>query len=206
MNFENVKLIYSFLCLALCLFLLLPAMLLIISTLGINSAGEEFSELWILGPNEYVEGYPLTTSLNRPFKVYLGAGNSLNRVAYYVIYVKLRNQIEPSANSFAGKPSPLQPIFEYRFSLANNGIWEKELSFSFEDVGFDENLCRLSRLSIDGSSLSLDKVAFWDVENEGFYYQLFFELWIYNSDSLGFEFHNRSVGLWINMSSLPSIL
>jgi len=55
-------------------------------------------------------------------------------------------------------------------------------------------------MQINGDVFSLDKEALWDQDNNGFYYQLFIELWIYNAALNGFEFNNRFVGLHLNMT------
>jgi hypothetical protein len=196
MNFESVKLFYVFSCVALCLVILSPTLMAFVSF----PEGEEFSELWILGPSRMVGGYPFNVSTSELYKVYLGVGNHMGDLEYYTVYVKFRNQTEPLPNSTAGLPSILEPVFEYRVFLRNNETWEKEFSFSFEDVSFEENVNRVSRVLIDGYAVDVDKIAVWDEENSGFYYELFFELWIYNTAVSGFHFHNRSVGFWLNMS------
>ena len=195
MNFENVKLSYVFSCVVLCLVILSPTLLTFVSF----PEGEKFSELWILGPNRMVEGYSFNVSAGELYKVYLGVGNHMGDLEYYTIYVKLRNQTEPLPNSTAGLPSVVEPVFEYRVFLRNNETWEKELSFSFEDVSFDGNVSRILGLSFDGRFVSVDKVAVWDAENSGFFYQLFFELWICDAAVSGFRFHNNAVWLWLNI-------
>jgi hypothetical protein len=47
----------------------------------------------------------------------------------------------------------------------------------------------------------VDAISVWDVEFGGFYFQLFFELWRFDLASYGFRFHNRFVGLWLNMTA-----
>ncbi len=195
MHIEEVKFLYVFACIILLLVVLLPTFIGFFST----SVDEEFSELWVLGSNRTIAANPITISANEPYKAYLGVGNHMGKVKYYTVYVKLRNQTE-SFPSDTGFPSSLEPIFEYRLFLKNDATWEKELSFSFNGVSFEGNNSSVSGLSFDGNFVDVHKVAALDAEKSGFFYQLFFELWIYDPDS-GFEYHNRSVGLWLNMSS-----
>jgi uncharacterized membrane protein len=195
MHIEEVKFLYVFACSILLLVVLLPTFIGFFST----SVDEEFSELWVLGSNRMIAANPITISANEPFKAYLGVGNYMGKMKYYTIYVKLRNQTESFPNS-TGFPSSLEPIFEYRLFLKNDATWERELSFSFNSVSFEGNSSSVSGLSFNGNLVDVHKVAAWDAERRGFFYQLFFELWIYDPDS-GFEYHNRSVGLWFNMSS-----
>jgi len=54
---------------------------------------------------------------------------------------------------------------------------------------------------INNQVVHFDSSGVWDVEQVGFYYQLFFELWLYDVTLQSFEFHNRFVGIWLNMTS-----
>ena len=197
-----MKLVYVFSCVVLCLVILLPTLMAVVSYWGIDfQGGEEFSELWILGPNHMAEGIPLTVSASQPYHVYLGVGNHLGELEYYAIRVKFANQAEAEGYTEEGLPSPLEPICEYRLFLKNNQTWEMDFAFSFEDVSFDGNVSTVSRLVVDGYSVAADEVANWDAAKNGFFYMLIFELWIYDRGSLGFKYHDRSVGMWLNMSA-----
>ena len=165
-----------------------------------SSNGEKFSELWILGPTRMVETLPFDVSVDKPQSVYLGLSNELGELEYYIIYVKFRNQSDSFPDNEAGIPSTLDPIFEYRVFLKDKESWEKNVSFFFENVSFNQNRSLVSNLIIDNNPISIEKQAIWDSVDSGFYYQLFFELWAYNSTISAFEFHNRSVGVWLNMS------
>jgi len=130
----------------------------------------------------------------------LGVGNHMGGLEYYSVYVKFRNQSEPLPDSVNAVPSVLEPVFEYSVFLRDNATWEKEILFSFDGVSFKGNVSKVSRVLIDGYAVDVDKVAVWDEANTGFYYQLFFELWIYNVTTSSFQFHNRFVGFWLNMT------
>ena len=196
MNYESMKFFYAFSCAVLCLVVLSPTLAAIVTF----PEGQKFSELGILGPNHMLEGYPFSISTNELCKVYLDLSNYMGGLEYYAVYVKLRNQSEPLPDPEAGLPSSLEPIFQYRIFLMDNATWEREFSFSFEDVSFEGNVSRVSRLSINGYDVSVNKVAVWDDANSGFYYQLFFELWIYNATASSFQFHKPFVGLWLNVT------
>ena len=196
MNFGDVKLVYVFSCVALSLIILSPTL----GELVTFPSGEAFSELWILGPNRMAEGYPFNVSAGDSYKVYLGVANHMGDLGYYRVYVKFRNESEPLPNSTAGVPSPLEPVFEYDVFLRNNETWDRELSFSFEDVSFEGNASQVSKVLIGDYAVDVNKLAVWNETSNAFYYQLFFELWIYNGTVSGFQFHNRWVGLWLNMS------
>ncbi|MEM3551777.1 MAG: DUF1616 domain-containing protein [Candidatus Bathyarchaeia archaeon] len=166
-------------------------------------SGERFSELWILGPNHMAGDYPFNVKEGEVYRVYLGVANHMGGLEYYRVYVKFRNQTEPLPDSINGKPSPLNQIFEYGIFLRDGEVWEKEILFSFNSFSFEGNLCRISNLIVDGCVLNVDKCVVWDEDYNGFYFQLFFELWIYNATLLDFQYHNRFVGLWLNMT-LPT--
>lgn len=196
MSFEDFKLFYLLSCFGLGLIILSPTLALVIRLPG----GERFSELWILGPGRMAEDYPFNVVEGEAYRVYLGVGDHMGGLEYYRVYVKLRNQTEPLPDSFNGTPSALDPVFEYRVFLRDAEAWEKEVSFSFGGVSFEGNFCRISRLVVDGYALNVDKNAVWDEENNGFYFQLFFELWLYNATGACPQFHNRFVGIWLNMT------
>jgi hypothetical protein len=163
-------------------------------------SGEKFSELWVLGPGHMAEDYPFNVRAGEDYMVYVGVGNHMGCSAYYVVYVKFRNQTEALPNATAATPSPLSRLFEFRFFVEDGENWEVPLRFSFANVSFSENRSIVGSLVINGMVFDVNKLACWDIENSGYYYQLFMELWIY-SEVEGFEFHNRFVGLWLNLTS-----
>jgi hypothetical protein len=199
LNFGNAKLVYVFSCVVLSLIILSPTIVEVVPF----PAGEQFSELWVLGSGHMLESYPFNVLSGVSYMVYLGVGNQMGDLNYYRVYVKFRNESEPSPNSTAGVPSPLEPIFEYNVFLRNNATWEKELTFSFDGVSFEGGSSWVSEVLVDDYAVNVDKIAAWNETNNAYYYQLFFELWVYNTTVSGFQFHNRWVGLWLNMSRQP---
>jgi hypothetical protein len=195
-NFGDAKLVYVFSCVALGLIILSPTLAEVVTF----PSGEKFSELWILGQNRMAEGYPFNVSAGVSYRVYLGVGNHMGDLGYYRVYVKFRNESEPLPNSTAGLPSALEPVFQYDMLLRNNETLERELSFSFEGVFFEKNFCRVSKVLVGDYAVDVGKVAVRNETSNAFYYELFFELWIYNATVSSFQFHNRWVGLWFNMS------
>ena len=176
--------------------ILSPALVLILP----SQTGEKFSELYILDSNHMAENYPHNVVSSENYKIYLGIGNHMGSSAYYVLYVKLRNQTESLPNSTDGTPSSLSAIYEYRTLLVKNEVWEVPLNFSFRDISFYGNKCIVGILTLNGLDLQVYKSILWNQENKGYFFEIFFELWIYNPESSGFSFHNRFVGLWLNMT------
>jgi hypothetical protein len=164
------------------------------------SSREKFSELWILGPGHMAEGYPFDVKANETYKVFVGVGNYMVSSSYYLVCVKFRSQTEPLPNATAGTPSPLPALYEYRLVVKDCGIWEAPLEFSFPQISISENRCLVETLTINDVAFRVDKLVTWDLNYTGFYYQLFIELWRYNVESEVFEYHNRFVSLWLNMT------
>jgi hypothetical protein len=163
--------------------------------------GERFSELYVLGPGHMAEGYPFNVRENESYRVYIGVGDHMGSSTYYVVYVKFRNQTDDLPNATAGAPSTLPSLYEYPVFLQDGRSWEQPLTFSFSQVSAGLNQSSVGGLTVNGATLSLNKQAVWDAENSGFFYELFMELWICNVTSDVLQFHNRFVGLWLNMTS-----
>jgi Protein of unknown function (DUF1616) len=188
---------YRNLLLAACLIALLLAALPAVSVLvTLPRTGERFSELFLLGPGHMAENYPFNITAGQPYSVYLGVGNRLGSSSYYAVYVKFRNQTQPLPNATESFPSPLPVLYEIRAFVQDGQTWEKLITFSiwYENPGF------VNRLVINDRSVSTNSSAIWDSERDGFYYQLFFELWIYDTASRNLGFHNRFVTMWLNMT------
>jgi len=163
-------------------------------------SAERFSELWVLGPNRMAEDYPFNVRLGEEYRVFVGVGNHMGSSSYYRVCVKFRNQSQPLPDASNSTPSPLPPLFEFRFLITDGGSREAPLTFEFLEVSHMEDSCLVRRISINDVVFSVDSPSRWDPENKGFYYQLFFELWLYDLTSRSFQFHDRFVGIWLNMT------
>jgi len=195
MSFEDFKVFYVLSLLGLGSIILAPTLALTVRL----PSGERFSELWILGSGHMAEDYPFNVRLNETCKIYLGIGNHMNGLQYYRVLVKFRNGTESSPDALNATPSTLDPLVEYRLFLSNDDVWEKEILFSVQDFVFEGNSCRVSRITINWDIVNLSpiKIATWNEESKGFYFQLFFELWLHKAE---FVYHNRFVGIWLNMT------
>lgn len=162
--------------------------------------GERFSELWVLGPMQMATDYPFNVRENEHYNISLGVGNHMGDLEYYVVYVKFRNQTEQLANVTAGTPSSLKALCEYRIFLSEGETWERSITFSFSGVIFNDTVCKVSRLDFDAFHFQLNKTTSSNGENTRYFFQLFFELWRYNSAISEFQFHNRFVSVLLNMT------
>jgi hypothetical protein len=162
--------------------------------------GEKFSELWVLGPSHMAEGYPFNVSVGENYMVYVGVENHMGASAYYGVQLKFRNETEDLPNETVATSSPLPMLYEYRVFLQDGQTWEQPLTFSFARVSVMDNRSVVGGFKVNGVTLDVDKPAGWDSEKNGYFYELFMELWIYNGTPDAFQYHNRFVGLWLNMT------
>jgi hypothetical protein len=162
--------------------------------------GEQFSELWILGPGQMAEDYPFNVAAGVNYLVYVGIGCHMDSSTYYVVYVKFRNETDPLPNSTAGTSSVLSPLYEYRLFLEEGESSQFPLTFSFSNVSFSGNQSTVGSVTINGAQSSVEESVSWDTVNHGYYYGLFMELWIYDPASNVPSFNNRFVSLWLNMT------
>jgi hypothetical protein len=197
MKLDDYKIVFAAVGLVGILLLASPTLSLVLPSPG----EEKFSEFWILGPGHMAENYPFNVTADVNYLVYVGVGNNLGSSAYYVVYAKFRNDAEPLPNSTFGTPSALAPLYEYRVFLQDNRSSEFPLIFSFSSMSFSENQSTVGSVTINGVQSNIDKSASWDTANHGYYYQLFMELWIYNTTSNEFGYHNRFVSLWLNLTA-----
>jgi len=199
MNLEDYRTLFVVGSLVLVLATAFPGLSLVFS---FPRDGENFTELWVLGPGHMAEEYPFNVEEGREYLVYVGVGNQMGSTSFYNMRVKFRTQSDPLPNATTETPSPLPTRYEDMVFVEDGGTWETPLNFSFSGVAFSGSQCRVESLRINGFTFDVNKTVLWDEENTGFYYQLFIELWIYRVESDAFAFHNRFVGLWLNMTSV----
>jgi uncharacterized membrane protein len=164
-------------------------------------SNEQFSELYILGSSGNATDYPFNVSVGSNYLVYVGVGNHLGGSAYYLVEVKLRNSTEEMPNDTSGVASSLVPLYTYRMFLSDNQVLEKSLNFSFTGLAFSGNVSSVGGVFINGVSVASNESTVWDDVNNGYFYQLLMELWLFNSTDNSFSFNSRYVGLWLNLTA-----
>jgi uncharacterized membrane protein len=162
--------------------------------------GEQFSELYLLGPSQMAENYPYNIAVGQNYSVYVDVANQLGSSAYYVLYVKLGNATDSLPNAALGTPSILQALYEYRFSIQEGMNWESPVNFSVSSASISGINSQINTLTINGVAFNVDKSAMWNSNSTTFTYQLFFELWLYNEQTGSVEFNSRYVGLQLNLT------
>ena len=163
---------------------------------------ESFTELWLLGPNHKAEDYPFNITTGEEAQVFLGIGNQLGYAAYYNVAVKLSNQNQSRPDSFNRTPSTLSPLYEIRAFVADEDTWETPLTFSLGyDLDANQSQIQVHDVALNNAQLNVGNfTSGWDSEKDGFYCNLLFEAWIYNAEASSFQYHERFVGLWLNMT------
>jgi len=197
MNFEDYRTLFQVGSLVFVLLAASPALSLVVS---FPRGGESFSELWLLGPNHMAEDYPFNVQAGESYSLFLGVGNHLGHSAYYLVCAKFRNQTQPLPNASSSEPSSLSSIYEFQFFLADGDVWETPVTFEILGASVQGDSLVVESVSVNDRILQVVCPLIWDSEYSGFYFQLFFELWLYNSARSSFEFHDRFVGIWLNMT------
>lgn len=159
---------------------------------------ESFSELSILGPTHMAKDYPFNIRVNTENSLFVTVGNHMGGSTYYMVYVKLRNQTQSFPNN--GMPSSLAPLYEFRVFLLDDKKWEGVLRFKFLEVLRRADTVQVRKMLINNVIFEMDSSSKWDSKYSGFYFQLFFELWLYDMTSRSFRYHDRFVGVWLNMT------
>ena len=195
MNLEEYRGVFIAVSLALILIVTFPTLGMVVP---VSKSVEQFSELWLLGPTHMAEGYPFNVGVGGEYSVFVGVGNHMGCSEYYMVYVKFRNQTQPLPDVSDSKPSPLPPLYEFQFFVADGETWESLLTFEILDASVQGDSMFVGNVSINDAAFSVECFSMWDSENNGFYYQLFFELWLYNVTSHSFRYHDRFVGIWLN--------
>ena len=198
MNLEEYRILFAAASLVLILVATVPVVAMVVP---IRIGSERFSELWLLGPGHMAEGYPFNVGVGGEYSVFVGVGNHMGCSEYYRVYVKFRNSSQPLPDIDNAVPSPLPSLFEFRFFVGDGETWESFLTFEFQNVSFEDDSVFVGGVRINGVVFSVDSFSVWDSENSGFYFELFFELWRYDLTSQRFEYHNRFVGIWLNMTA-----
>ena len=161
---------------------------------------ERFSELWVLGPTRMVAEYPFNMTVGEAQQIFVGGSNHEGHSAHYVVYVRLRNPMQAAPNSTAATPSPLAPLYAFRTVVAEGAGWEVPVTFSVVEASRVGDLLTVERMSINDAVFAVDCSSLWDSDGLGFFYQLFFELWMYDGASLRVRYQNRFVSVWLNMT------
>ena len=161
---------------------------------------EQFSQLYLLGPNQMAENYPFNIEASQNYSIYVGVANQMGFSVYGMVYVEFMNQTDQLPNAATGVPCSLQPLYEYLFAVQNGESWESPLTFSVSDASFSGNQSFIKTLTLNDYVFNVNKPSLWDSNTTMFSYKLLFELWIYDTQSGTISFNNRFVDLQLNLT------
>jgi uncharacterized membrane protein len=193
---ENIRIIFITIGLIGVLLLASPTISLLVKP----PASQEFSELYILGPNLTFANIPFNIRADVKYSVYLGVVNHLGSSCYYTSFVKLGNETLSLPSATLGVPSPLPSLYEYKSFISDGATWEVPLTFQVNKLTFTAGISQLSNITINGIEFPVKQTSSWNPDKTGYYYNLFVELWIFNSTSGTSQYHNRFVSLVLNMT------
>lgn len=146
------------------------------------------------------EDYPFNVRADEEYRLFLGVGNHLGYSAYYQVCSKFRNQTQPLATATSSTPSPLPTVYEFQLLVGDAEAQEFPIAFRILNISTQSDKLVVGSLEVNRRVFRVDSPSIWDSENGGFYFQLFFELWLYDTVASRFRFHDRFVGIWLNMT------
>lgn len=110
------------------------------------------------------------------------------------------NETQPLPNATLGTASSLPALYEYKSFVSDGATWEAPLTFQVNNLAFTNGECQLCGITINEVDYPVSIASAWDSNATGFYYNLFVELWIYNSTLGTIQYNNRYVSLFLNMT------
>jgi Protein of unknown function (DUF1616) len=162
--------------------------------------GEQFSILYMLGPNHTFDNIPFNIKAGVIYSVYIGVTNHMGFSNYYTCSVKMASQNDSLPDPIFGTPSSLGTLYEYKTFLADGNTWEAPLAFEVNNIAFANGGSTISDMSINGVDFPISKTSVWDANRTGYYYYLIVELSLYNSTLNGINYDRRFVTLDLNMT------
>ncbi len=196
MQLESYRILFISISLIGVLLFASPTISLLIET----PAGEQFSDLYILGSNHAIENIPFNIENGVSYSVYLGVDNNLGLSSYYNCLVKFGNYTESRPSFTLGTHSELSALYTYNIMLREGQKWETLLTFRLNNITFSADVSKLSSITINGVDFPINESVFWDSNNSGYYYTLFVELWRFDSTLGQAQYDNRFVCLLLNMT------
>jgi uncharacterized membrane protein len=197
LNLENHKILYITITVILALLIASPAL----QHFLVYPQTEFFTEMWLLGPNQRAENYPYNITQIQDNQVYLGLSNHLGSVAYYRVDVKLRNQNMLGPDSFQRTPSNLPTLYSFNIVVADQQTVQVPVDFSFTYSQTNDLQINFNQLSINNNPVNINGYSTtWNSTNNEYYEKIVFELYLYNSTTSSFQYHERFVDLRLNMT------
>ncbi len=198
MSWRQYKVLIIVVIASIALFLASPALTKLLAT---TAQTEQFTEFSLLGPNHDTKTYPFSIKSGSGFKLYLNIENHLGTVGNYLIQVKFRDQAQSAPNSFNKTSSSLPSLWDIKAVVNNQENLEIPITVALIYSGTAESSVTLTSIVINGYSVDGRSTAvYWDSGGKGFFGNLFFELWLFNNTTNSYEYNQRYVGLWLDLT------
>lgn len=199
MNLKSYRDLFIVITLALTLIAASPVLATVIS---FQRGSEQFTELWLLSQDHIAGNFPFNVSADEMYTIFVNVANNMHGSEYYLVQIKFQNTTQCIAEELtASKPSSMFPLYEFRFSLADNDYWESPVHFCFKNVTFDEAAALVGNIVINDITFTVDAIAHQDSETNCFFFQLLFELWRYDVISHTFDFCDSFVYLTLDVNT-----
>lgn len=161
---------------------------------------DNLTEFYLFGANHNAV-YPSNVTADETNRLYLEITNHMGSCQSYQIEIKFRNQTQSAPNSFNHTSSTIEPLATLTVLVAENGTEEIPLDLSFQYVVSAPLQLKVQNVTVNGYGLEVNSTTIaWDIPKAGFYGNLIFELWIYNSTTSSYQYHERYLSLWLKMA------
>jgi uncharacterized membrane protein len=162
---------------------------------------ESITELSVLGPYRNAT-YPYNLTSGDRYSLYFTVTNHLGSSANYMLQAKFRNQNQSGPDSFNQTSSSLPALAEFTFTVDDEKSIELPIDVSFiYKITPLESKANLNSIAINDSTVDMNNLPVtWDSTKNAYLGNIFFELYLYNSTSGDFQYNQRYVSLWVNLS------
>jgi hypothetical protein len=199
MSLQGIKVVLVVVTAVLALFVASPALQRVLAP----PQTDFYTELWLLDSAHSANNYPSNIVRGSDYTVYLDIANHLGYCGYYIVEVKLRNDVMPYPGSFSGAPVNLPSLYNFTAFVPDGSTWELPVTFSFTyDVDWVNSQVVFDEMTLNGAVLSLNgySTTYRSQAPVGFSGNLYFELWLYNGTTGEFQYNDRYVNLPLNMT------
>jgi hypothetical protein len=198
MDLLKVKVIIIVTASILALFVASPA----ISRILIQPQTNFYTELWILNSAHSANNYPYNVLPGDNYTIYLDIANHIGYCGYYLVEVKLRNDVMPYPGSWNDMPVNLPSLYNLTAFVPDESNFELPLTFSFNFT--PNSTCpqiNFNRMVLNGVFIDLTgySTTYRNEAPNGYFGNVYFELWLYNRTTGEFQYNDRYVNLPLNM-------
>jgi len=107
----------------------------------------------------------------------------------------------PYPGSFNHEPVNLPSLYNLTAFVPNKSTWELPITFSFT-YNVTNSQVNFTEMTLNGAILNLQgySITYRSQAPNGFFGNIYFELWLYNYTTGEFQYNDRYVNLPLNMT------